>query len=323
MTTAKRIAPLLALLFVTATCGKVSVDVGGNRQTDRAQKGISKLSDFKDVRDAWKEAVDSIKPADERAIGQATAIALVSRSPGLIDDQPLTDYVNQVGNLVALFGVRTKPSVKKPRVPSRRFYFGVLDEPEVTAYSLPGGHVFVTRGLLEQLTSESELAFVLGHEIAHIDLEHGLFALKSGRGAPAAVLASLELLKKKGDEEDRWTEKVFDDATAFNGTVESVADAALSWMSVAQPGQEREADSLGLQYAVKAGYDSKGAERVLEMLAAVDSKLAGKSHDPAPERLERLRKGIAEANEGSTGVERWNQVAVPRLTTSAGDGVTP
>lgn len=319
---AKRGLSLVALLLATTTCGRVSVDVGGNRQVDRAQSGISKLSEIKDVRDAWKEAVDSIRPQDERAIGQATAVALIARSPGLVEDQALVDYVNQVGNLVALYGVRTKPSVKKPRVPSRRFYFGILDEPELTAYSIPGGHVFVTRGLLEQLTSESELAFVLGHEIAHIDLEHGLLALKTGRGVPAAVLKSLELFKKKGDD-DKWTEKLFDDASAFDGTVESGMDIALNWASLPHPGQERDADGLGLQYAVKAGYDAKGAERVLEMLADADSKRTAASHDPAAERLERLRKDIAESTEGSTGVDRWNSVAAPRLATIAKDGVTP
>lgn len=319
---AKRLAASAALLLATTTCGKVSVDLGGNRDVERASSGIKKLSEFKDVADAWKEAVNSIRPQDERAIGQATAIALIARSPGLVDDQALVDYVNQVGNLIALHGVRTKPSPKNPRAPSRRFYFGILDEPELTAYSLPGGHVFVTRGLLEQLTSESELAFVLGHEIAHVDLEHGLFALKAGRGVPAAALASLKLLQKN-DEGDKWAEKLFDDQPAFDGTVENLTDIALTWASRGQPGQEREADGLGLQYAVKAGYDSKGAERVLEMLADADAKRTAASHDPAAERLERLRKDIAGSTEGSTGVDRWNSVAAPRLATIAKDGVTP
>lgn len=318
---ARHLAAGAVLLLATATCGKVSVDLGGNPGVERASAGMKKLSEFKELRDAYYEALGSIRPEDERAIGQATAIALIARSPGLVEDQALVDYVNQVGNLVALHGVRTKPSPKNPRAPSRRFYFGVLDEPELTAYSLPGGHVFVTRGLLEQMTSESELAFVLGHEIAHIDLEHGLLALKAGRVAPAAAIASLKLLQKDGDE--KWPEKLMQDQPAFDGTVEHFTDLGLGWASFAQPGQERDADTLGLQYAVKAGYDSEGAERVLEMLADADSKQTAKSHDPAPGRLERLRKAIAESTDGSTGVERWNTVAAPRLAPPAGDGVTP
>jgi beta-barrel assembly-enhancing protease len=312
---AHRIAVLLlSLAAAAAACGRVGVDIGGSPELDRANKGLSKLGEFKDVRDAWREAVDLIRPEDERAIGQATAIALIARTNGLVDDQPLVDYVNQVGNLVALHGVRTKPSPKRPRAPSRRFYFGILDTSEATAYSLPGGHVFVTRGLLEQLTSESELAFVLAHEIAHIDLEHGLFALKAGKGVPAAAIEVLDLFRKKSEEGD-WADRLWDDAKAFDGTVEAGADAALSWISVAQPGQERDADALGLQYVVKAGYDSRGAERVLEMLGSSDSPGDSKTHEPAKERLERLRKEIDRESGGVAGVDRWNTDAAPRLGT--------
>lgn len=308
-----RLATCLALL-ATTTCGRVSVDITGNPDLDRANKGRKTLRSFKDVADAWRFAVDSIQPDDERAIGQATTIALIARSAGLVEDQPLNDYVNRVGNLVSLQGERT-------RAPARRFFFFILDEPLPTAYSVPGGHVLVTRGLLEQLTSESELAFVLGHEIAHIDLEHGLGALKLSRGIPAATLEALKQLQKSQSDDPQWADKLWDHPPAFGGTADQLIDVALASMDFMKEGQEREADARGLQYAVKAGYDSEGAKRVLDMLAADPAASEGKAHEPAGKRLERLRNDIDKSSGGNPGVERWNDLAVPRL--AAREGVTP
>ena len=299
------------LLLTTTTCGRVSVDVGGNEDMARANKGIKALRGFKEVIDAWRYAVDNIQPDDERAIGQATTIALIARSKGgLVEDQPLNEYVNRVGNLVSLQGERK-------RAPARRFFFFILDEDAPTAYSVPGGHVIVTRGLLEQLTSEAELAFVLGHEIAHVDLEHGLGALKTSAGAPAAVLEALRQYQKSQSDDIGWTDKLWDRPDAFGGTADQLIDVAFASLDFMKEGQERDADALGLQYAVKAGYDSRGAERVLEMLSTLPAAET-RTHEPAPKRLERLRKEIDKGSAGNPAIERWNDLAAPRLAALAG-----
>lgn len=310
MKTLVRSTMLAAILATSTTCGRVSVDVGGNQDLQRANKGLKALRSFKEVIDAWRYAIDNIQPDDERAIGQATTIALIARSKGLVEDQPLNEYVNRVGNLVSLQGERK-------RAPARRFFFFVLDEDLPTAYSVPGGHILVTRGLLEQLTSEAELAFVLGHEIAHVDLEHGLGALKTSAGAPAAVLEALRQYQKSQSDDMGWADKLWDRPDAFGGTADQLIDVAFASVDFMKESQEKEADALGLQYAVKAGYDSRGAERVLEMLSSLPSSEA-RTHEPAPKRLERLRKDIDKGSSGNPAIERWNELAAPRLAALAG-----
>ena len=134
---------------------------------------------------AAKEAVDRINARDERALGQAASLSVIQQNGGLILEEELNQYVNEVGNLVALQGKRSVLVNGNPRVVSRRVFIGVLDSPNPNAFSLPGGYILVSRGLLESLGSESELAWVLGHEIAHADGEDGLNALKTQVAAGA------------------------------------------------------------------------------------------------------------------------------------------
>src|SRR5438128_1407145 len=94
---------------------------------------------------------------EEVRIGRHLAANLLGAAP-LVRDEPLQAYVNRVGRWVASQGER----------PELKWYFGVLETEDVNAWALPGGYVFVTKGLYRLLASESELAGVLGHEIAHV-----------------------------------------------------------------------------------------------------------------------------------------------------------
>src|SRR5207248_191676 len=92
---------------------------------------------------------------------EASAAKLISIF-GLYDNPEMMKYVNLVGNTVAKQGART----------DTQYHFAILDTDVVNAMAMPGGFVFVTRGALSLMESESELAGVLGHEVAHVDLRH-------------------------------------------------------------------------------------------------------------------------------------------------------
>src|SRR5258707_11821573 len=116
--------------------------------------------------------------ADDAEIEQE-AKAIVDLFGGVYDDPKLAQYIAGVGTRL----VQTTPMAKQP------FTFTVLDSPAVNAFSLPGGHVFVTRGLLALVGNEAELAGVLGHEIGHITAHHAQSrerraALPRPRGRP-------------------------------------------------------------------------------------------------------------------------------------------
>jgi predicted Zn-dependent protease len=121
---------------------------------------------------------------DEMALGERLA------TPWTVWPAPIaeTRYVSAVGE-------RLRPHVQRKDIIYR---FRVLDRPEVNAYALPGGYIYVFTGLLEQLTNESQLAAILGHEMAHVDLYHAAEG-NSGRGG----LLTLFYSRRQEAEADR------------------------------------------------------------------------------------------------------------------------
>lgn len=100
----------------------------------------------------------------------------------VLRDRALTRYVALVGNAVAAHSDR----------PDLRYYFAVLDADEVNAFAAPGGFVFVTRGALRLMRDEAALGGVLGHEIAHVALRHGVDAIKAQKQKELAVFGLRE-----------------------------------------------------------------------------------------------------------------------------------
>jgi len=166
----------------------------------------------------------------------------IIRAYGLYEDQAVQDYVNAVGQKVA----------KHSDLPDWTFHFTVLDDESVNAFTTGGGYVYVHRGLLTYLTSEAELAAVLGHEIGHVTARHP--ARQQTRGVLASVLAT--------------------GAAIFTGS-SAVADlanvGAQAWMQGYGRANEMEADRLGLTYATKTGYRPEAMGEVFKVFRAQES----------------------------------------------------
>ena len=111
------------------------------------------VDSVKNVGKASKE----INQEEEIAIGRDLAATLVGAAP-LVTDVRLQRYVNSVGRWVA-------SQSERPDLP---WQFGILDAPQLNAFAVPGGTILITRGLLERMRNEAELAGVLGHEITHV-----------------------------------------------------------------------------------------------------------------------------------------------------------
>jgi predicted Zn-dependent protease len=107
-----------------------------------------------------------ISEAQELEIGKAAA-AEVRTSIGLVDDAALQAYVQRVGTTLA----------KTSHRPALPWTFGVVDDPTPNAFALPGGYIFLTRGMMNLMNSEAELAAVLGHEIGHVTARHSVTAI--------------------------------------------------------------------------------------------------------------------------------------------------
>jgi predicted Zn-dependent protease len=277
--------------------------------------GSGSTSAFQTIRDTkdatlrpLHDAIDNISPEDERAEGQAASFKLISQEGGLILDKPLVQYVNQVANLVAQYGERIpSPRTGKPRTKARRFIVGVLDSDEINAFSLPGGYIYITRGLLQNLSCESDLAWVLGHEIAHVDQEHGLTALKGEVGAIAAWRGTVGGKPGNAADADNPT---FGSEKFFGAVAGKLTEIVLRGHSNEE---ENVADALGLEMAIKAGYDAHGAERVLNMMLSAGSG-GGKGHLDPQTRLHNLQDAIDAAKAGGMiGLKRFDLNAAQRL----------
>lgn len=296
----------IAAASPTPSGGK-PVDTPNPGELGRAIKNLR--SSFTSLASASGNAIDSIGPDDERAVGQAAAINIIQQSGGLVLEQGLVTYVNAVANHVASQGRRVvggKDGVV--RMEARRFFVGVLADDSLNAYALPGGYILVTRGLLQNMTCESDLAWVLGHEIAHVDNEDGLKALKLAVGGAAfgKELAQFGAQKPEGEI------VTFKNPEFFAKVSDKLTD--ISFKLGLGREDERNADSQGLMYSTAAGYDAQGAKRVLELLATNPAKRKiFATHDEPSVRLQLLNKQIGGLTAGKLGIERYDRGCIQRL----------
>ena len=157
-----------------------------------------------------------------------------------LDNPALQAYVNEVGQRLA----------KQSERPSLSWHFTVVDSPEVNAFSLPGGYVYITRGLLAYLNSEAELAGVVGHEIGHVTARHGVRQQSASAAAgPGAALGSI-LVPDMGNQ-------------AGSALLQTLAQA---WTAGYGREHELEADRLGAAYLAKTGYDPQAMIDVIGVL---------------------------------------------------------
>lgn len=235
--------------------------------------------DFNKVVDTAKDvksAVSGPDEEDERAMGQAVAATLLGASKPLADPA-IQRYVNRVGLWVALQSSR-------PELPWR---FAVLDNPNVNAFATPGGYVFITRGLLEKMQTEAELAGALGHEIAHVERKHHLNAMKKEAGMKLLGQGTQFLLSRSGTAQATDMAALNQVAGVAKGLYTRGLDKA----------DEYEADRVGAILAARAGYDPYGLAQVLQTLdsfSAESSQLAllFKTHPRPSDRLAQLDRSL-------------------------------
>jgi beta-barrel assembly-enhancing protease len=212
------------------------------------------------------KAVKEIDEPEEIAIGRDVASRLLGAAP-LVADARLQRYVNHVGRWLAA-------QTERPDLP---WQFGVLDSPNVNAFAVPGGTIFITRGLLDKMRNEAELAGVLGHEIVHVLRKHHLKAIQKGaQSSLAGDAASAALRDRAGPARDKL-----------------IAFSTEMYSRGLDKSDELEADRLGVVIAARAGYDAYGLPSVLQTLQAMnaqDSQLAlmFKTHPAPGERLDTL-----------------------------------
>lgn len=255
-----------------------------------ALPAAAQIFDLGKVLDIGKKAVEAttkeFSQEDEIGLGNALTASFLGASP-LHSDANLQRYVNRVGKWIALHSDR-------PELP---WTFSVVDTETINAFAMPGGSIIVSSGLIKRLNSESELAGVLAHEIAHVVKRHQITAIQSGMRA------------------DFWKSVATTEASsrvnigggAVGSTLGSIAkpyllDAAGNlikdgfFLRPLDRGLESEADHLAIVLATRSGYDPYGLVGALQMLAQykgdADAASLFSTHPSAVDRLSDLEKFV-------------------------------
>jgi predicted Zn-dependent protease len=188
----------------------------------------------------------------------------ILRQFGVVEDESLQEYFRQMGLAMA----------KESHRPDLPWTFTILDSPVINAFAVPGGHIYLTRGILAYMNNEAELAGVTGHEIGHVTARHSvtqmsqqqLFGLGLGLGS------------------------------VFSPTFRQLSQAAemglgLLFLKYSRD-HERQADEIGIQYMSQGGYDPEQMSRFFEVFVQMDERRDQaipnwlSTHPAPPDRIE-------------------------------------
>lgn len=194
-----------------------------------------------------------MSPEDEIRVGTREHPKIVKEFGGAYGDAALNDYVRRIGQSLA----------RVSELPNLTFTFTVLNDPKINAFALPGGYVYITRGLLALADNEAEMAGVLAHEIGHITARHT--AQRYSQAMAANI--GLTILGVLGQA-----------AGAPVGTGDLIAFGAQAALQSYSREQELEADMLGVRYMTRAGYSPQGMVSFFDKLDAhtrLEAAIAG------------------------------------------------
>lgn len=213
-----------------------------------------------------------VSEATEQQVGDQVAAQVNARLP-LVRDPALLVYVNRIGRLIAR-------NSDRPEVPYR---FYIINSQAVNAFALPGGHIYVNRGLIERTDNVSELSAVLAHEIGHVAARHGARTLE--RQLRTGSLSSILYRTILGGEPE-----ILDQTALRMG-------GAL-WTASHSRKAELEADELAVEYLIDSGVDPRGIVTFLNGLLREEASTARptpewfSTHPMTADRIARTRKDI-------------------------------
>jgi len=219
-----------------------------------------------------------LTPDQELALGAEAAPQFTAEYGGAVPDPAVNNYVTSIGAALA-----ATTEADNPELP---WEFTLLDSDVINAFSLPGGKVFISRALAEEMTDEAQLAAVLGHEIGHVTARHTSERLSKANAFQLGLATVVAATSK--DTDNKWVQL---GVPALN------VGGQLVLLQFSRD-QELEADALGLRYMVNNHYDPAGALAVQQILLEQSGPGGGldaflSTHPHPEDRIAQIKRLIA------------------------------
>lgn len=242
-----------------------------------------------------RSQLNLLSRSEEIAIGEEAKGQVATEYGGRLANESVQAYLSEIGMKMA-----AETEGENPTLP---WEFTLLDSEVVNAFALPGGKTFITRGLVEMLSDEAELAFIMGHEIGHVTARHQNEQISRQLGA-SLVVASIGVAAGQSE----------------NGIVQQAVPAMIGgagglYLLRFGRNQELEADRLGMRYMTRVGYDPEAARTGMGVLQGLADGAAREpeflSTHPYPEsRIEEINERLEK--------QYHNEVADPSYERYAG-----
>ncbi len=260
-----------------------------------------------------EKAAEEITPEEEYYIGRSVAASIASTYPIDQGSYKMTTYLNKICETLVM-------NSEKPYL-FKGYYVVILDTDEINAMATPGGHIFVSRGLIDCTDSEDALAAVLAHEISHIQLGHSVSAIKASRVRAATsdigkaiVVTSIAAANTRSGYalSDREMKKVMEAvdsvSNASNEVVKTLVNTGFS------KSQEFEADANALVLMNNAGYDPYAMLDMLEQIEDSSSNSGwGATHPSPKDRIKKVEKELSKLKKSSAFSETGRKVRTERF----------
>lgn len=235
------------------------------------------------------KASSPITPEQEYYIGRSVAASLLN-TYDLLENDELTLYLNKICQVLVLNSA--KPNLYK------KYVVAILDSNQINAFATTGGHILITKGLLSCATNEDSLAAIIAHEIAHIQLQHGIDAIKSDRWTDAGFqsLGAAINVASNG--------AMYEEAEFFSSTINSITSFLVN--TGYSQSQEFNADSAALLLMQDAGYNPHAIIEMLNVLQQKQPYSSGgfaKTHPSAKERIKNVQNEL----------KKYKQIPVPEI----------
>ncbi|MCI5830902.1 MAG: M48 family metallopeptidase [Treponema sp.] len=271
--TAAILASVLSISCATSSMLTDALATAGQAAKDA---GYSDAGDVLTATSSASKAMEAITPENEYYIGRAVAATVLTNYKKETSGSQQI-YLNKIVNVLAVNSSEAEPF--------NGYHVMILNSDEVNAFATSGGHIFITRGLLNTAKSEDEVAAALAHEMSHVQLKHSLKAIKTGRWTSAGI-SVLNTAAKFTDEEL---------ASSLDGMVNDQITTLVN--NGYSQKQEFQADKQALTLLAQSGYNPTAMLDMLNSLNEVQGSSGSgmfKTHPTPVKRIEKIKAELKE-----------------------------